>query len=109
MILNPVVANLHNTKTNRYHPILFRESPLPSASTGSSLMRHKSIGHHTDGFDTRDEALSYCEKMARDLETEAGGVRLCLDRDFAWDGEDVPAMVVFFGEQDGKTVPLMGG
>lgn len=97
MLLNPVVANLHNTATNRFHPILFKESPLPG---GSGPSRHKSVGHHTKGFDTRDEAIEECKRIA-----ERQSAKLCVEKDFAWDGDDMPAMVVFFSE-DGTT-PLL--
>src|SRR5512133_2988785 len=111
MILNPIVANLHNTATNRYHPILFHECPLPGPETETPgrLIRHKSKGHHTDGFDTRDEAMAECENIARQVKAVSiGEPRLCTEKDFAWDGEGVPAMVVFFGEEDGKLVPVLG-
>lgn len=98
-MFNPIVANLHNTKTNRYHPILFDERPLPG---GGGPTRHKSRGHHTAGFDTREEAIAECEKMVAN--PQIGG-RLCVDKDFAWDGEDVPAMVVFFSEAGGRLQP----
>lgn len=101
MLFNPIIANLHNTKTNRYHPILFTESPLPG---GDGPTRHKSKGHHTKGFDTREEAIAECERMSAD---EYCGGRLCIAKDFPWDGEDIPAMVVFFGEVDGQLQPVM--
>ena len=99
--MNHVVANLHNVKTNRYHPILFREAPQPSWKPGDKLVRSKSAGHHTAGFDTRDEALTECRSIA-----DRQHARLCISKDFAWEGEDTPAMVVFFGEKDGETVPV---
>jgi len=103
-MLNPTVANLHNLKTDRYHPILFREAPQPSYTPGDTLVRSKSVGHHTVGFDTREEALTECRNIAERQEA-----KLCIAKDFAWDGEDVPAMIVFFVEQYGETVPLLGG
>ena len=96
------VANLHNTKTDRYHPIAFQERPQPSYKPGDTLIRSKSMGHHTDGFDTREESLRECKNIADKL-----GGKLCTSKDFAWDGEDVPAMIVFFGEQDGEIVPIL--
>ena len=102
MLLNPVMANLHNMKTDRYHPIMFQERPQPSYKEGDKLIRSKSAGHHTLGFDTRDEAITECKKLA-----EKTNARLCISKDFPWDGEDTPAMVIFFGEKDGETVPIM--
>jgi hypothetical protein len=99
MLLNPIIANLHNTKTDRYHPILFTERPLPG---GSGPVRHKSVGHHTVGFDTRDEAIAECRKMSEN--PDCGG-RLCVEKDFEWDGEGTPAMVVFFVDVGGQLQP----
>jgi len=107
MLLNPVVANLHNTQTDRFHPILFCESPLPGLLPAEKPVRHRSKSHHTQGFATRDEALAECDRMVEQLAGESGGpVRLCLQKDFAWDGADVPAMVVFFVERDGNLEPM---
>ncbi len=78
---------LENAQTNRFHPISFRCSPAPSGPmefNGTKLERHKSLGHHTEGFDTIEEAQEWiknhesCEFM--------GDVWL-------WDGTDIPAMV----------------
>jgi hypothetical protein len=95
-----IVANLHNEKTNRFHPIVFQEHPLPS-DPEDSLGRTKSLGHHTNGFATREEAIAECKEIAEKLPA-----RLCIEKDFSWDGEDIPAMVVFFKEIEGKLVPM---
>jgi hypothetical protein len=74
---------LKNTKTGRFHPISFRPAPF---SGNEDLNRYKSIGHHTDGFDTREEAIAF----VKTVETmEWTGLF------WEWNGEDVPAMVVF--------------
>ncbi len=96
-----IMAMLHNTATNKYHPILFGRSPLPSDDGEGASCRYKSIGHHTAGFDDRSDAVafSYVEMEKRD-----GG--LCLQKDFAWDSGDMPAMVVFFTRnQAGELLP----
>jgi hypothetical protein len=98
MLLNPVVGNLHNLDTDRYHPILFREKPLAGGVTGG---RYLSVGHHTEGFDEREDALTFCEEMA-----DRQQARLCVDKDFLWDGEDTPALVVGFVEIDGTLRPV---
>ena len=96
-MFNLIVANIHNTKTDRYHPVLFYESTLPGPPSESKPVRHKSKGHHTEGFDTRKEAIASCEDIAKSLEQQNGvAPRTCLEKDFAWDGEDTPAMVIFF-------------
>lgn len=80
---------LTNTKTGRFHPIVFRRSPLPSegARDETVAQRHKSIGHHTDGFDTIEEAEKH---LADHPEVEDKGAR------WAWDGECMPALVHWF-------------
>ena len=40
--MNPIWAMLHNEKTNRYHPILFHERPLPGPYSLDKPVRHKS-------------------------------------------------------------------
>jgi hypothetical protein len=92
--VNPIVAMLVNEATGRFHPILFYESPLPG--NPENLVRHKSKGHHTAGFDTRDEAVAEARELA-----ERQGARMALSQDLPWDGEDIPAMVAFFVEGRG--------
>ncbi len=61
----PVIACgiLHNTATDTYHPILYRDSPLPGGVTHPRRLR--SIGHHTKGFSTLEEALRYLQNDER--------------------------------------------
>jgi hypothetical protein len=108
--VNPVIAMLHNLKDNRYHPILFLESPLPGPPSPDTPVRHKSTGHHTTGFATREEALTYVRgEFLEIVKTKfIGEPRLCLQKDFPWDGDETPAMVVFFSEaENNETVPLL--
>jgi len=108
MLLNPIIAMLHNTTTDRWHPIVFCEAPLPSCDIGESPVRHKSSGHHTTGFATRDEALAACVAIKAQMQPEAiGDIQECLDKAFPWDGDGVPAMVVFFQEANGAVVPAL--
>ena len=72
-----------NTATERFHPISFRPSPMPSGAAP----RYKSLGHHTEGFDTKIEAIDWVKSEERMLLTT---------REYAWDGEYVPAMIDFF-------------
>lgn len=94
MLINPIMAMLENTATRRYHPMVFRESPLPGGV--SSVVRHLSSGHHTEGFDTREEALLHCTEKQAALPT----IRFALLRDFQWDGVDIPAQVAFFNADE---------
>jgi len=95
-MLNPVVAMLHNTATDRWHPILFSEFPMPG---DIRVGRHKSRGHHTVGFDTRETA----NVEARQIAEKAGNARLFLDEPYEWDGTGVPALVAFY------PVPALNG
>jgi|GEM_PF-3985947 len=79
---------LKNTATGRFHPISFRPAPLPG---GSSIPRYKSIGHHTEGFDSVEAAKEWVttkvvEGKAVDKTTTV----------VDWDGNGIPAMVEFF-------------
>jgi len=107
MIDSPVVANLHNLKDEKWHPIVFRLSFTPSG-----MKRYKSVGHHTKGFDTREAALEECRNIVDRAMKEKSFIgdapKLCVGKDFPWDGEEIPAMTAYFGEnEDGETIPLM--
>ena len=95
-MFNPIICMLHNEKENKWHPIVFEEKPLPG---GNGPMRHKSKMHHTGGFDNREDAvISVPELEERVKEQAIGEVRINLEKDFPWDGEGIPAMVIFFNE-----------
>jgi hypothetical protein len=86
-----IFGMLHNTKTGRFHPIVFRQAPMPSGvDTDFGMMRHKSKGHHTDGFDTIEAAQEYVVTSCASGEHTDSGCR------YEWDGEDIPAMVEWF-------------
>lgn len=104
----PIIGMLHNTVAERWHPILFIYNPLPSsAGDVDEPIRHKSKSHHTIGLATREEALDFANDQMTAYAKKFGADPLfCLEKDFPWDGENIPAMVVFFGEQDGKIIPI---
>ena len=83
-MLPPFYSMLHNKLTNRYHPILFTGSPRPSDTEGE-CNRYRSRGHHTEGFDTLDEADEFAKTDAERLGGFYDGVI------FEWDGEGIPA------------------
>ena len=98
--LNPVIAILHNEKDDRWHPILFLESPLPGPPADDKPVRHKSKAHHTEGFADRELALAYCRDMAKKVdEHSTRPSRLEVGQDIPWDGAGIPAMVTIFGLQ----------
>lgn len=102
-----VIAMIHNVVTDRYHPVIYKPSPQPSWSQGD-LLRFRSMGNHTEGFDTHEEALDFVNnKMVKDVQNTidkadspmaliADKVYTCLEKSFPWDGEGIPAMVNFF-------------
>lgn len=77
---------LVNTATGRFHPIAFRPAP-----SGVHDNRWRSLGHHTEGFATREEALAdtkerpYCKELGLE---------------WAWDGTDVPALTIFLDPKE---------
>ncbi len=88
-------------------PILFQERPLPGPEVEGKLVRHKSFGHHTEGFDTREEALRSIDDTSAKMEQSSGRA---LAGDFEWDGEETPALVAFFEKnQDGTYTPTLCG
>jgi hypothetical protein len=78
---------LQNLQTNRWHPISFRQAPMPGNAETGPAYRHKSVGHHTEGFDTLEQAQDWVKANPN-----------CDDRGtiYAWDGEGTPAMVEWF-------------
>lgn len=79
---------LKNTQTGRFHPIVFRPAPMPGgADAESNAMRHKSLGHHTNGLDTIEAANDWIAQQGSMV--NAGVV-------YDWDGVGVPAMVEWF-------------
>lgn len=106
MLLNPIIGMIHNTTAETWHPVVFVESPLPGPPSPDKPIRHKSKGHHTTGFKTRDEAVAEATAMkARMTGDSIGEPRLVLDRDFPWDGNGIPAMVEYFIEVNGVLSP----
>lgn len=82
---------LQNVATGRFHPIFFRVAPMPSgADSDAGMLRYKSKMHHTEGYDTHEDAIVY-------------GKKLCTENNWTWDdrvigwtGEGIPAMVEWF-------------
>lgn len=87
---------LINTATGRFHPIIFRCGTPPSGPLEGGVDRYKSKGHHTDGFDTLEEAQA--------LFKEGGGLYSdpyyggWYDTGVVY-GVDIPAIVAWFGPQ----------
>lgn len=100
MLLNPVIAMLHNSKTRKFHPIIFVESPLPG---GGGPIRHKSKGHHAEGFDSRVDAMnSITQELVPAMARVGDSARQFTGPDLEWDGEGLPASTEFFDSSDLK-------
>lgn len=93
--MEALVMMLHNTSTNKYHPIFYLESPLPGgweADGNKGFIRYKSKGHHTIGFDTRDGAIeSINNELIGQIKSIGHNPNLELDTDLPWDGVEIPA------------------
>lgn len=77
------VAIVKNTATGRFHPMLFRPAPRPSDDVAcGTICRHRSIGHHTEGFPD----LASAEGYVADCETFRPIALV-----FEWSGENTPA------------------
>lgn len=73
---------LFHKDTGRWHPILFREAPKPSEH-GEPYCRHHSVGNHTKGFETEEQALGF-------IAQQEGWVYQGLA--WEWSGDETPAM-----------------
>lgn len=79
---------MQNQATNRFHPILYKASPLPSHHPKiGETCRHRSQGHHTEGFDTIDEAIAHIDE--REQLCPTGSIE-------QWDGVESAHNVAFF-------------
>lgn len=98
-----IVAMLHNQAQNTYHPIVFAMAPLPGDAQVEGAMRYRSRGHHTTGFSSREDAVAF----ATTEWIPVLGADKALDGDIIWDGVDIPALTLFFGQQDSQLRPLL--
>lgn len=108
MLLNPVMLLIHNAKLNRWHPAYYTESPLPGPPAPNKPVRHKSGGHHTEGFETREAALARMNINAKQIVDGgfAPSCAICAGY-LEWDGEGIPADVAFFKIEGAVATRLM--
>ncbi len=91
-----LVKMLHNTQTNRFHPIYYYDSPFPGGfedgDINNTIIRYKSKGHHTSGYPTRDEAISSANFLVEQLKGLNDIVAVELDEidDIIWNDEEIP-------------------
>jgi hypothetical protein len=82
---------LKNTLTGQFHPIVFRPAPMASGSDiDSGALRHRSIGHRTDGFDSIEEATAHIDN------TEGWHNTGLL---WSWNGLGTPALTLWFQQE----------
>ncbi len=99
MIFNPIAALIHDTSKDRWHPVLMEEKPLPGPDGPDKPVRHKSKGHHTTGFATREEATDHVQNEWPRNEAIGTNFTDRTDVVFEWDGEGIPAITCFFDDQ----------
>ena len=56
-----------DTRTGRHHPMWYSPAPMPGPGP-HAVDRYRSMGHHTTGFDTAEQAQTW----ARDLAAAVG-------------------------------------
>jgi hypothetical protein len=93
---------LKNTAAGTWHPILFVESPPPGPINPDGPVRLKSSGHHTGGFEKREDAVTEANHLCE----ASGAVRVCVEEDILWDGEGLPALVRFLSDDGNKLLGL---
>jgi hypothetical protein len=71
----------------RFHQIVFQRAPLHN-DDDMSARRYKSLGHHTEGFGTFEDAQKHI--AANELWHPIGIV-------WSWSGDGIPAMTFWFG------------
>ena len=99
--MQALIMMLLNTSTNTYHPILYFENPLPGGpDVNLKVVRFKSKGHRTIGFENREDALNSIQPELIDKCKSLGyeKIRVETETDLPWDGEDIPADVQLRGK-----------
>ncbi len=95
MIDSPVMYILQNTETKRFHPLALKKVPMMGIQLKSDPDRWKSIGHHTVGFKTVEEArkdiLSHCKDLASN-QMVFGPIHYDLNKVVVWDGIGNPVV-----------------
>lgn len=91
---------LHNTATNRWHPLYFYLSPKLSDSASDAVMRFHSAGHHTNGFACLDDAKRYIQEQTNWKDT--GAV-------WGWDGTGIPTITDYFVVDTFLSTPQIEG
>ncbi len=91
-----LVKMLHNTQKNTFHPIYYLDSPFPGGiENNSTVIRYKSKGHHTTGFDTREAAVFSANDLIDKLNGMGNIVAVELDEneDLIWEDNEMPTSI----------------
>lgn len=96
-----IVVNLHNIPKNTYHPALYYE--VGDEHPNCYLY----AGRHENGFTTRDESIAECHRTLNTIQQEYGQCELCINKDFAWDGEELITHKLNFNNINGILQPSM--
>lgn len=106
--MNPIIAMLHDTTKDTFHPIVFLEAPLPGGYDAAKPVRHRSKMHHTGGFPTHAEALANAKgDLAARVKDAFGEPRFALAASFPWDGVGIPSITTFFAETSEGLTPIL--
>ena len=103
MVEGPVISVIHNTKTDRYHPIFFIEAEAPKWAVAVGLAEgargHKSIGYYNEGFATLEAAVDALPELLAEIVSrgEVGVPDINTRETFSWDGDGNPTVFTFFG------------
>jgi hypothetical protein len=101
MLLYPVIAILYNIKNETYHPIVYDRYPLSGLPD-----RYKSRMHHTEGFSERADAVESQLDTAKKIWEVHKTVPKFYNTDLYWDGEDIPAEVMLFSDDNLTDEPV---
>ena len=100
--MEALIMMLKNTKENTYHPIMYFESPFAGGHENDGnqkIIRYKSKGHTTKGFNDRNEAITSIDVEIECKLKEMGyNINRELDADLYWDGLGIPADVQIRGK-----------
>lgn len=84
---------LKNLATGRWHPIMYVEKSFPSSlNEPQPMIRFKSKGHHTTGFENRDEAVASLDDLKKRMIESLFLSKVTIDitDDIGWEGNDLP-------------------
>lgn len=90
-----VICIYHNVTAGTYHPVIYRESPMPGVikpHTEADNVRLKSSMHHTEGAPTFDGALGLLAQLRERILIPDCNV--FTEQALPWDGQLADVMVV---------------